>query len=135
MILADTSVWVDHLRAGDELLAWHLERGELLMHPFVLGELACGNLPRRAELLVLLHQLPRCPPATDKEVMRFIERHRLMGQGIGWVDAHLLASLALSGERCLWTRDRRLAEAVASLGYAARPDDPRGNLHEPRGAP
>lgn len=131
MILADTSIWIDHLNAGDSRLAWHLEQGQVLMHPFILGELACGNLQQRQQLLTLLQQLPQCPCATDAEVLYFIEQKRLMGQGIGYVDAHLLAATALGNAKGLWTRDRRLEKLAKTLGYAVQPNDPRDNLHEP----
>ncbi len=118
MILVDTSVWVDHLRAGDAALAADLEAGAVCMHPFVLGELACGNLRNRAELLDLLARLPAAPVASDAEALEFIERRTLFGRGIGYIDAHLLAAVALSGTDRLWTRDRRLAEVAAELSLA-----------------
>lgn len=109
MILVDTSVWIDHLRSGEPSLAAALEGGRVMMHPFVLGELACGNLKNRGEVLKLLGDLPAAPTATDPEALEFIERRALMGRGIGYIDVHLLASIALSGDARLWTRDRRLA--------------------------
>jgi predicted nucleic acid-binding protein len=130
MILVDTSVWIAHLRARDEALAWYLEQGEVLMHPCVLGELACGNLRNRAELLSLLQRLPQSRCATDAETLYFIERRKLMGRGIGWVDAQLLASVALGGTQGLWTRDARLQRAAEDLGMAAQILHPQGNLHE-----
>ncbi len=131
MILADTSVWIDHLRKGNHALAACLDEGELLMHPLVLGELACGHLPQRQQLLALWQRLPQALRATDAEVLHLIEQRRLMGRGIGYIDAHLLTSAVLSGARGVWTRDRRLADIAASLGCSAQPDDPRGNVHEP----
>ncbi|MGH8564509.1 MAG: type II toxin-antitoxin system VapC family toxin [Gammaproteobacteria bacterium] len=123
MILVDTSVWVDHLREGVPGLAAALEQGSVLMHPFVLGELACGNLKNRREVLRLLGDLPGAPVATDPEVLDFIERRALMGRGMGYIDAHLLASVALVGTARLWTRDKRLAAVTAELklAYAERP--------------
>ena len=118
MILVDTSVWVDHLRAGAPALAAALEQGSVLNHPFVLGELACGNLKNRGEVLRLLGDLPAAPMATDPEVLNYIERRALMGRGIGYVDAHLLASVALAGAARLWTRDKRLAAVAADLKLA-----------------
>jgi predicted nucleic acid-binding protein len=115
MILVDTSVWVDHLRGGEPRLAEALEAGRVLMHPFVLGELACGNLQNRGEVLQLLGELPAATAATDAEVLGFIERRALMGRGIGYVDVHLLASVALEGTARLWTRDKRLAAVAADL--------------------
>src|SRR3990172_2596416 len=95
MILVDTSVCVDHLRGGDPRLAEALEAGRVLMHPFVLGELACGNLQNREEVLGLLAELPVAPVATVLEALGFIERRALMGRGIGYIDVHLLAAVAL----------------------------------------
>ena len=118
MILVDTSVWVDHLRAGDETLAAMLNASQVLMHPFVLGELACGNLRQREALLGLLRDLPKVTVAHDDEVLPFIERRALMGRGIGYVDAHLLAAVALDGSARLWTRDRRLHTVAEALGSA-----------------
>ncbi|OGA22990.1 MAG: ribonuclease [Betaproteobacteria bacterium RIFCSPLOWO2_02_FULL_67_26] len=118
MILVDTSVWVDHLRDGAPALAVALEQGRVLTHPFVLGELACGNLKNRGEVLQLLGELPVAPMATDPEALDFIERRALMGRGIGYVDVHLLASVALAGTAQLWTRDKRLAAVAADLELA-----------------
>ena len=118
MILVDTSVWIDHLRSGEPALATALEGGRVMMHPFVLGELACGNLKNRAEVLQLLEDLPAAPTATDPEVLGLIERRALMGRGIGYIDVHLLASTVLEGVARLWTRDRRLAETAAELELA-----------------
>ena len=119
MILADTSVWIDHLRSGDEGLAWRLSAGEILTHPHVIGELALGNLARRHEILHELGRLPHAVVADDAEVLHFIERNRLFGIGIGFIDAHLLASVRLTPGARLWTRDRRLAAAAERLGLAA----------------
>jgi len=118
MILVDTSVWIEHLRRGTPGLARALEEGRVLLHPFVLGELACGALRNREELLRLFGDIPAAPTATDSEVLVFIENHVLMGWGIGYVDMHLLASTVLEGATRLWTRDRRLAGVAASLGIA-----------------
>jgi len=118
MILVDTSVWVDHLRSGDDGLVSLLNASQVLIHPFVLGELACDNLQNRKEVLTLLKDLPRILVAQDEEVVFYIEQHALMGKGIGYVDAHLLASLALDGNARLWTRDRRLHGVAATLGQA-----------------
>jgi len=115
VILADTSIWVEHLRNGSTRLAAALDRGDVLMHSFVVGELACGNLKNRREVLRLLGDLPRAPMASEREALEFIERRALMGRGIGYVDVHLLASTALSGYGRLWTGDRRLAAVAADL--------------------
>jgi predicted nucleic acid-binding protein len=118
VILADTSVWIDHLRSGVPALAEALEQERVLVHPFVVGELACGNLRNRSEVLELLGNLPSMPTATDAEALEFIERRSLMGRGIGYIDVHLLAAVALAGTARLWTRDRRLAAAAAELNLA-----------------
>ena len=118
MILVDTSVWVDHLREGAPALAAALEQASVLMHPFVVGELACGNLKNRGEVLRLLGDLPGAPMATDAEVLDFIERRALMGRGMGYIDVHLLASVALAGTAQLWTRDKRLAAVAVDLELA-----------------
>lgn len=118
MILVDTSIWIDHLRRGDPSLVTALEFGRVLIHPFVVGELACGTLNRRAEILTLLRELPPAPVATDDEALEFIERRGLMGRGIGYVDVHLLASVALAGDARLWTRDKRLAAVASELALA-----------------
>jgi len=117
MVLVDTSVWVNHFRHGDSSLADRLLDGLVLMHPFVSGELACGNLKDRAAILSDLHALPSAKLASNPEVMRLIDDRRLWGRGLGWVDAHLLASALLSNCR-FRTRDTRLARAAAELGLS-----------------
>ena len=118
MILADTSVWINHLRSEDLYLASLLDRNEILIHPMVIGELACGNVSNRADVMRLLRGLPSILVATHDEVLFFIEYHGLMGRGIGYIDAHLLASTAMSSPARLWTRDRRLMELASELGVA-----------------
>lgn len=118
MILVDTSVWVDHLRSRESNLAAALDSGQVLMHPFVLGELACGNLKNRGEVLTLLGRLPQAPTATDAEALGFIERRALMDRGIGYIDVHLLASVVLSGTARLWTWDKHLAVVAAEWELA-----------------
>lgn len=118
MILVDTSVWVGHLRSPSARLATELEAGQVLIHPFVIGELACGNLRNRREVLELLRTLPSVPVASHEEVLGFIEARALMGRGIGLVDVHLLASTALAAPARLWTGDRRLAAAATGLRLA-----------------
>jgi predicted nucleic acid-binding protein len=118
LILVDTSVWVDHLRSGDAHLAALLERGGVVMHAFVVGEIACGSLNHRAAILELLRELPTAAIAESDEVLGFIERHSLHGKGIGYVDVHLLASVALTQGASLWTRDKRLQAAADDLGCA-----------------
>jgi predicted nucleic acid-binding protein len=122
MILVDTSVWIDHLRSGDNNLVQQLNSSNVLMHPFVLGELACGNLNKRKEILTLFKDLPLSSVATDDEVLFFIEQHKLMGRGIGYIDTHLLAAVALHGSARLWTRDKRLREVSYSLSLAFEMD-------------
>lgn len=117
MILVDTSVWIDHLRQGDAQLAAALQTGQVWVHPFVVGELACGNLRARAEVLGLLQALPPILVATDKEVLFFMDEQNLMGRGIGYIDVHLLASARLGGV-LLWTKDERLHAVAAELGMA-----------------
>jgi predicted nucleic acid-binding protein len=123
VILADTSVWIQHLRTGDTHLVDALEAGRVCIHSFIIGELACGNLQSRAELLELLGHLPPASVATDTEALLFLEQHALMGRGIGFVDVHLLASAALSGA-ALWTHDRRLAVVATELKLASAPAAP-----------
>jgi predicted nucleic acid-binding protein len=118
MILVDTSVWVDHFRHADPELTAELNTGRVYTHPWVIGELACGNLRARSEILALLKGLPGFTVVSDEEVFFFIERHQLMGRGIGFVDVQLLASTALSGVGRLWTRDKRLHAVAATLGLA-----------------
>lgn len=117
MILVDTSIWITHLRQGDRRLTGLLEETAVSTHPFVIGELALGRLRQRDEILKLLDNLPSATVASHEEVMVLIERHELVGTGIGWVDAHLLAS-ALLTDNLLWTLDRRLATVAKELGVA-----------------
>jgi predicted nucleic acid-binding protein len=118
VILVDTSVWIDHLRGSVPILVTALVEGRVLMHPYVVGELACGNLRNRAEVLSLLRDLPRTPVATEDEALTFIDRHALMGQGIGYIGVHLLAAVALAGTARLWTREKRLAVVAEALKLA-----------------
>lgn len=117
-VLADTSVWIDHLRAENVKLADLLDSSEMLMHPMVIGELACGNIRNRTEVLTRLRRLPIVPVVSYTEVLSFIENNRLMGRGIDYVDVHLLASVAMADSALLWSRDRRLMEAAADLNLA-----------------
>jgi predicted nucleic acid-binding protein len=119
VILVDTSVWVEHLRHGLPRLATLLQEGEVLIHPWVIGELACGNLRNRQQVLELLLGLPAATVASDAEVLLLIERDRMMGLGIGYIDAHLLASARLSHCR-LWTQERRLAAVAQEQGLGVR---------------
>ena len=123
MILVDTSVWVDHFRIGHSALVRLLEDGVVLGHPWIVGELALGHLAKRHEVIRLLGSLPQATVATEEEIMTLIDRHRLYGLGIGYVDAQLLAATQLTEDAALWTGDRRLAVAASHLGCAINPDD------------
>jgi predicted nucleic acid-binding protein len=120
MILVDTSVWIDHLRSSDAELVQLLACGQVVGHPFVIGELALGNLQQRNEILSALQNLPQAPVATEKEVLGFIEQNGLYGAGIGYIDAHLLAAARLAAGTALWTRDKRLLAVSTRLGLAAK---------------
>jgi predicted nucleic acid-binding protein len=119
--LVDSGIWIDHLRSGDPDLHAALMAGRILGHPFVTGEIAMGSLKDRAEVLDRLKRLPQTGKARDKEVLDLVERRSLFGLGLGWVDAHLLASTLLTPDARLWTRDRRLHEAAERLGVAGAP--------------
>lgn len=120
-MLVDTSVWIDHLRRGNAALAGQLNELEVWCHPFVIGELACGRLEARSEVLSLLSALPQAPLARHDEVLAFVEGNRLAGTGIGWVDAHLLAAARLAGVG-LWTLDGALVAVALELGLYVEPD-------------
>lgn len=119
MILVDTSIWIDHLRESNSELVELLKQFRVAAHPFVIGELACGNLKNRRAILHYLNTLRRVPIASNSEVLTFIERHTLMGRGIGYVDAHLLASTALADAATLWSKDKRLVKVASELNLAA----------------
>jgi len=118
MILVDTSIWIDHLRTGDVDLTSLLNQCRVFIHPFVIGGLACGNMRDRRSILQLLQDLPMAPVANNDEVLFFIEEQHLMGRGIGYVNAHLLASVALEGSSRLWTRDNHLVQLASELNLA-----------------
>lgn len=118
MILADTSVWIEHLRHGSPRLRSLLEDQVVAGHPFVTGEIALGHLRQRALVLSLLAELPTAPAASHEEALTFVEKHGLAGAGVGWVDVQLLCSVSLGGLR-LWTLDRRLGGLARRLGLAA----------------
>jgi predicted nucleic acid-binding protein len=118
VILVDTSVWVDHLKAGDKRLIGLLDGGAVLGHPFVIGELALSNLRQRKIVLETLANLPLAAIATDAEILHFIDRRALFGRGIGYVDAHLLAAARLTAGAMLWTRDKRLHAVAVELNLA-----------------
>jgi predicted nucleic acid-binding protein len=117
VILVDTSVWIDHLRRGNSDLVRLLEVGEVCIHPFVIGELACGTLTNRREVLSLLRALPQTSVALHEQVLAFIEVRKLAGRGLGWIDAHLLASALIDKCDC-WTLDRRLSAVAHELKLA-----------------
>ncbi|HEX3897028.1 MAG TPA: type II toxin-antitoxin system VapC family toxin [Rudaea sp.] len=119
MYLVDTSIWIDHFRSGDEALAAALDRQQVLSHDFVIGEIALGNLRQRGAVLESLQNLPRASLASDVEVLAFIERHSLCDLGIGYIDAHLLASTKLTRDAVLWTRDKRLSKIAHKLMISA----------------
>jgi predicted nucleic acid-binding protein len=119
-MLVDTSVWIDHFRRSHPALIAALERGDAECHEFVLGELACGPLPRRDVVLALIETLPRIASVAHDETMTFLTGRRLWGRGLGWVDVSLLAATVVAGAR-LWTLDRRLLKAARDLGVAWEP--------------
>jgi predicted nucleic acid-binding protein len=119
VILVDTSVWIDHLKSSDLVLAELLGKGQVLAHSFVTGELALGSLRQRRTVLEALRDLPQATAASDDEVMMLIEQEQLYGLGIGFVDAHLLAAARLTPGGLLWTRDRRLRQAATRLILSA----------------
>ncbi len=130
MILVDTSVWIDHFRYGESDLEGLLEKGEVVVHPFVIGELALGGLRQRDTILEALNNMPRAEMASIEETLTFINRNGLYGLGIGYIDAHLLASTRLTPATLIWTRDRRLRDAADRLGLPTVRDG--GRLASPR---
>ncbi len=120
MVLVDTSVWITHLRVGDRNLEKLLLETKVMCHPFVIGELACGNIKNRKEIISLLQDLPKASTISHEEFLYFIERHELIAIGIGFVDAHLLASFCLL-ETPLWTQDKKLRLAAKKLGISYDP--------------
>jgi predicted nucleic acid-binding protein len=119
VIIVDTSVWIDHLHSGEPAMATLLGENLVLMHPFVLGELALGSLRNWQTMMRDLSKVPQATRAHDSEVINLIANHKLQGTGIGFIDAHLLASALLSGRAYIWTRDRRLAAVAERLGLDA----------------
>lgn len=118
-VLADTSIWVDHFRRADVRLAGLLDRGDIVTHPFVIGELLLGGVPKASDMLDDLNTLPKATIASNDEVLHFIVKRKLAGLGIGYVDAHLLASTMLTIEAKIWTHDKRLLAAARSLKLVA----------------
>jgi predicted nucleic acid-binding protein len=119
LILADTSVWIDHLRSGNRELRKLLNRGQVVIHPFIIAELALGSLRDRAKTLALLDLLPQVRMARLSEVRVMIEARRLHSLGIGLTDAHLIASVYINSPTLLWTRDKRLRSVAEGLGVHA----------------
>lgn len=119
MIIVDTSIWIDHLHKGEVGMAALLDEGLVLMHPFVLGEISLGSLRDWPGTMRILSKIPQVVRADDNEVVGMIEGKKLQGSGIGFVDAHLLASALLTNETFIWTRDRRLAAIASRLGLDA----------------
>jgi predicted nucleic acid-binding protein len=120
MILADTSIWVDHFRSGDDELRKQLMNQSILMHPFIVAELALGSLPQRTTILAYLEQLPSARVARLDEVRQMVEGRALYSRGIGLIDAHLIASVLITPSTKLWTRDKRLSGVARSLGIHAK---------------
>ncbi len=116
MILVDTPIWIDHLRKTNSKLVQLLNKGQVLIHPFIIGKLACGNLRKRQQILLLLDNLPKTKEASNQEVLYFIESNQLMGRGIGYIDAHLLAATALTHGAKICTYDKRLKSLSNNLG-------------------
>jgi len=121
MILVDTSIWVDHFRVSVPALAELLLQEQVLVHQFVIGELACGNIQNRQEILSLLHNLPQISVASEREVLLLIESRSLMGRGVGYIDMHLLASVLIRNGCKLWTRDKRLLAIASEMNLSLEP--------------
>jgi predicted nucleic acid-binding protein len=115
MVLVDTSIWVDHFRFGNNPLTVLLDKGHVMIHPFIIGELACGNISNRIEILTLLRALPMINIVDFQEILVFVETNRLMGKGLGYIDMHLLASAILTNIT-LWTSDKALFRTARDLG-------------------
>ena len=114
MVLVDTSVWITHFRSGNSKLQKLLQEGKVACHPFIIGELACGNISNRAEILSLMQSLPMLDTVEHEELLIFIEQKQMMGKGLGFVDVHLMAAALLAGIP-LWTQDRKLKQACSQL--------------------
>jgi predicted nucleic acid-binding protein len=121
LILADTSIWIDHFRSGNKEMRKHLNEGQIVIHPAIIAELALGSLEQRTKTLALLDLLPQVRVAQLSEVRRMIEARRLYSLGIGLADAQLIASVFINPPTLLWTRDKRLGKAAESLGIHAGP--------------
>jgi len=117
MILVDTSVWIDHLRSGNNRLKALLEADQVVIHPLIIGELACGSIRNRTEVFALLKELPTTTIAQHDEVLQFVDQQKLYGRGLGWIDAHLLAAARLD-HLSIWTLDKPLAKVAHSIGVS-----------------
>ena len=117
MVLVDTSIWINHFRKADRYLLQFLEEGGVFLHPFIIGEISLGNIKQRTEVLGLLKKLPMVELLSDEEVLIFVEKHKLFGKGIGWIDTHLLASTYLSQFKLL-THDKNLSLIAQKLGLS-----------------
>ncbi len=115
MVLVDTSVWVSHLRHGNPKLQEMLQEGKVVSHTFIIGELACGNIRNRTEIISLMQSLPMLDSIEHEELLLFIEHNKMMGTGLGFVDVHLMAAAMLAGIP-LWTQDKKLKQACSTLG-------------------
>jgi predicted nucleic acid-binding protein len=115
MVLVDTSVWVSYLRNGNSRLQKLLQEGKVVSHPFIIGELACGNLSNRTEIISLMQSLPMLDSIEHEELLLFIEHNKIMGIGLGFVDVHLMAAAILAGIP-LWTQDKKLKQTCSRLG-------------------
>lgn len=124
MILVDTSIWIDHFHVGDPILSGLIAERRVVMHPFVIGEVAVGSMRNRSIVITMLSELPRAVAADDEDVLRFIADHELSGIGLAYVDVHLLAACRIGGTVRLWTRDRRLRGVAERLGVAADVERP-----------
>jgi predicted nucleic acid-binding protein len=120
VILADSSIWIQHLRRESAIVSLLLSSGQILAHPFVIGEVAVGHLRNRRQILNALRDLPAAVVASDEEVLEFIDRYLLAGRGLGYIDVHLLAAARLSGVG-LWTADKRLQASAELLSLSAKP--------------
>jgi predicted nucleic acid-binding protein len=119
LILADTSIWIDHFRRSNFQLAQFLDHGDIVMHPFIIGELVLGKVAKIAEMIEFFQLLPKTIVASADEILDFIAKRKLSGSGIGYVDVHLLAAAALMPETLVWTRDKKLRAAAQALSLAA----------------
>ena len=122
MIVADTSIWIDHLRSANPALTGLIAQERLFAHPFVIAELALGHVPRRGSFFDFLAGLPLIDKVSDDRQLSFVEAHTLFGTGLGFVDSHLLASVAMHPEARLWSRDKRLQAHAERLELAYTPD-------------